>query len=1283
MVGPKARVPILLLAGVLLISAAIWLFRPAEPSTRQWREETSLRYEAFWQSLEKDAEDAGLLIAPLLRGGANAPSLFAVLEESARRSAPPDFAPRPSFLLLNPDGDAVAWAGKGLQHEPAPHSAEGGRFFTRGVTAATLWVQRILPDEERGWHLIVGGSFPDNELIFSSHPLSPAVRWSVAEAAEPNGTAVEVAGNSPGPVLRVEGLGFARPSWLARLPYLLLLVLLALPRFFYQRGRRLPRLLPDFFGPAIFLALAWLVFWAGRRSLVEIHDELPGWDWTAGAIFLHAALLLAGLHFASRPPAAQPAPSRRLLDLLGVGALLCELLAAATQDRLYWSLFFGAAGSLLLARLWSRAFAEPARRLSALAVFVLLGAILAAAGWQAVSREALRRLIEKEALPQLAPPTADEQNALLTELQAYFEKVDVAGVLPAGPGSEAVDLQDFAFALWRRSPLASRWGLSALAIESITGEASSFSFGLPLDARLNLQVGLATLWPLPAAPSWQEALVSGQATLNSGGKPWGSLRYWLQPRPGFRLPGAGFGDPRTDLVRGRMLERVADGLPPEVLYALYDIDGKVISSPWPDAAALPTDLLGPTERRTRTATPAGEAWIWLRRGVDGFETLYLPAVGFRAGLERSGFQALLVFLAAGLALGLIALNRSTFAGARRLLDLTLRSYSKRLILVYSLLLLLPLITLNFILLRDFRERLKVEQLASAQAAMSSSRSLLLDYLRGLEPGFLIETIVNRELLEWISSLVDHQVNVYWGSQVYASSQLELFTAGLLPRRIPPEVFVGLAFDGSQLGYRRQKAGDTTYLEVYAPLDIEGVSSAQQGLFLSVPLVEQEAEAAKEVAAMQRRALLSSLSLLCLLVAVSGWLARKFTEPIVDIIEDTRRISQGGLAQSPKPQDLELRSLADAIEEMSRKIAESRQRLLLEKEFIELVVANIASGVISLDSELGVLRQNRVAAAMLGTRIGDRLPEAMGGEPFAELAGFVKDASRQQKPATQRVRIRKNDGGSLGIDEWNLIWVPLEGGEPAALLVVDDVTEILRGQRLEAWAEMARIIAHEIKNPLTPIRLATEHLQQVYLTHPEAFAPVFDRCTANILKHVQELQSIASEFSIYSRIPQAQLETVNLVEVVGDLVSSYSDLGQQGARIRVESECEIIRLPLDRRLIGRALRNLLENSLRAEGPSGTGEIEVRLRSAPGWAFIEVLDNGPGVDPQKLPRIFEPYFSTHETGTGLGLAITKRIVEEHGGRISAANRPRGGFFVELSLPTEAQPTEAEPSPAAREG
>ncbi len=521
--------------------------------------------------------------------------------------------------------------------------------------------------------------------------------------------------------------------------------------------------------------------------------------------------------------------------------------------------------------------------------------------------------------------------------------------------------------------------------------------------------------------------------------------------------------------------------------------------------------------------------------------------------------------------------------------------------------------------------MKVQQLESAQAAMSSARSFLVNYLRGLEPGFLIETIVNRELLEWISGLVGHQVNVYWGSQVYASSQQELFTAGLLPRRIPAEVYRRLAFEGSQLGYRRQRAGTATYLEVYAPLDLAGMAATQQRLFLSVPLVEQEAEAAREVSAMQRRALFD-VAFAAGPFGGGGRLAGP------QIHRADRRPDRGhpadlarGLAQAPRPRELELRSLAEAIEVMSKNIAESRQRLLLEKEFIELVVANIASGVVSLDRELAVLRQNRVAAAMLGTRIGDRLPEFLAGEPYAELVRFVENAAGHPKAATQRVRVRRSEGGALSIDEWNLIWVPLEADQPAALLVVDDVTEILRGQRLEAWAEMARIIAHEIKNPLTPIRLATEHLQQVYTTHPEAFAPIFDRCTANILKHVTELQAIASEFSIYSRIPQAQLEDEDLVEVVRELVAGYSDLGQPGTRVVVESECEIIRLRLDRRLIGRALRNLLENSLRAQGQSAAGEkIEVRLRSTPGWAHIQVLDHGPGVDPQKTPQNLRALF-----------------------------------------------------------
>lgn len=1260
----------------LLATIALFIFSTRPPSLEDWKEGTAARYESFWQSLEKDAEAAAVKVEPLLQEeGTAAEQRFQVLAQIANESARPRFAPTSSFLLLNPDSDAVAWAGKGLQHEPLHSAAAEGRFFTRGVTATTLWVQRTIRVDKRNWHLVVGASFADTGLAFSPYPLSSATKWSVVSSGS-GGEAIEVSARGGGPPLRIENLSFEKSPVLGDLGFLMLLAgAVLLPRLLFQRGFRLPRMLPAPFASAVFFLLAGAVFWAHRVGFFHSSDQVPGETWAVLAMILHGTLLITGIHLSSKGEPSREAASFR--PLLAGGALISIVAAAGTQDRWWLSLLLGALGCFLLAKLWGEAGRFSPFRLSAVGAFILCGAIVSAASWQAIARESFRQDIEGKLLQQISPPTANEQNHLLTEVQSFFDQVDVASFLPV-EDTEPTDLQDMAFAIWRQSPLAERGGLSALTLSSLAGEDSSFSLGLPLDAQLNLQVGTFALWPVPASPIWQEALISGEALLSASGKPWGQLRYWFQPRPGFSLAGGGFEDLRTDLIRGRKLEQVSDGLPAEIRYALYELDGRVISSPWPDSDSLPKDALAKIGQRGTAETPAGKSWIWLNRGIDGLETLFLPVVGFRDGLERSGFQALIQFLGTLLLLGLIILNRSSIKDAAQIFDATISSYSKRLILVYSTLLLLPLVALNLVLLQDFRDRLRTDQLESAQAAMSSARTLLVNYLRGLEPGFLIDTIVNRELLEWISGLVGHQVNVYWGSQVYASSQDELFTAGLLPRRIPAEVYSRLAFEGSQLGYRRQRAGDATYLEVYAPFDLVGDAYSQQGLFLSVPLVEQEAEAAQEVATMQKRALLTSLTLLCILGAVSSWLAKKFTEPIVDLIEDTRRISQGRLAQSPPPKELELRSLAEAIEVMSRNIAESRQRLLLEKEFIELVVANIASGVVSLDGDLMVIRQNGVAAAMLGTEIGDHLPVRLDSQPFTELVDFVGQASSRGRAATQRVRIRRDDGETLGIDEWNLVWVPLEGNDPAALLVIDDVTEILRGQRLEAWAEMARIIAHEIKNPLTPIRLATEHLQQVYATRPEAFAPVFDRCTANILKNVQELQVIASEFSLYSRIPQAHLETEDLVQVVRDLVASYSDLGQPSARVVVESDCEIIRLRLDRRLIGRALRNLLENSLRAQGSSGLGEIQVRIRSSPGWAHLQVVDNGPGVDPQKLPRIFEPYFSTHETGTGLGLAITKQIVEEHGGRISAANRPQGGFFVELSLPTE-----GENLPAEKEG
>jgi two-component system, NtrC family, nitrogen regulation sensor histidine kinase NtrY len=268
----------------------------------------------------------------------------------------------------------------------------------------------------------------------------------------------------------------------------------------------------------------------------------------------------------------------------------------------------------------------------------------------------------------------------------------------------------------------------------------------------------------------------------------------------------------------------------------------------------------------------------------------------------------------------------------------------------------------------------------------------------------------------------------------------------------------------------------------------------------------------------------------------------------------------------------------------------------------------------------------------------------------------------------RATVRLSGSGGAEEQEWSLVWVPVPGaGEPAALLVVEDATEVLRGQRLVAWAEMARIIAHEIKNPLTPIRLSAEHMREVWQRDPEQFDSVFERCTVNILGQVEELRSIASDFSTYSALLRIDPKPGDLTEAISGLVEGYRTAPSDGVRIDLDADGQVA-ARFDAKLLVRAVRNLVENALRAAASAGEGKgrVVVRVDQEDAHARIAVLDNGPGVRPENLPRIFDPYFSTHDTGTGLGLPIARRVVEAHGGHITARNRPAGGLEVTVVLP-----------------
>ena len=227
-------------------------------------------------------------------------------------------------------------------------------------------------------------------------------------------------------------------------------------------------------------------------------------------------------------------------------------------------------------------------------------------------------------------------------------------------------------------------------------------------------------------------------------------------------------------------------------------------------------------------------------------------------------------------------------------------------------------------------------------------------------------------------------------------------------------------------------------------------------------------------------------------------------------------------------------------------------------------------------------------------------------------------------------------------------------------------DLERSNRLAAWAEMARQVAHEVKNPLTPIQLSAEHLRRVWRDRSEDFAATLETCTQTILKQVRILRGMVTEFSAFARPPAPELESHDLAPILAEVVAPYESALPPAVALSLEVAPRVPRVRADRRLLERGIVNLLENALQAVGERGW--IRIALRSEDGRAVIEVRDSGPGVDPEIRDRIFEPFFSTKTSGSGLGLALVKKIAEDHGGGVALESGGREGTRAILWLPAE---------------
>jgi two-component system nitrogen regulation sensor histidine kinase NtrY len=423
----------------------------------------------------------------------------------------------------------------------------------------------------------------------------------------------------------------------------------------------------------------------------------------------------------------------------------------------------------------------------------------------------------------------------------------------------------------------------------------------------------------------------------------------------------------------------------------------------------------------------------------------------------------------------------------------------------------------------------------------------------------------------------------------------------------------------------------------------------------------------------------SIALLLLLGSV--WLAILFasrmTEPIGGLMATAERVRGGDLSARAEegPVDDELGQLARSFNRMTSQVEEQRRELVdtnreldNRRRLTDAVLAGVTAGVLSIDANGRVTRANRSALELLD------LPEdGVIGRPLRELLPELSDLMGQAQARPDRVTQGQID--TLRRGSRRMLLVRLSAASDAGLVVTfDDVTDLMSAQRMAAWGDVARRIAHEIKNPLTPIQLSAERLRRRYLKQIKEDPETFSICTDTIIRQVGDIGRMVDEFSSFARMPRPTL----LPEDAKELCQQAMFLQRSGnAEIRYRSNLPDKPVPLrcDRRQVSQVLTNILKNAAEAiEGREGEslpqGEIALSLTDDGKTVHIVVEDNGKGLPVEGRERLTEPYMTTRSKGTGLGLAIVKKIMEDHGGWLALDDRESGGARISLVFPRDAK-------------
>lgn len=753
------------------------------------------------------------------------------------------------------------------------------------------------------------------------------------------------------------------------------------------------------------------------------------------------------------------------------------------------------------------------------------------------------------------------------------------------------------------------------------------------------------------------------------------------------------------------------------------------SGPAPDPAGVPPQTDAPLAESLRPG-PRGPGWIGAAVVVTALVcalTTFLILAGVIRVTPTPTYGITLLAINVTLVLGLvvvIAWEARVFLHARRANAAVARLHS-RIVGLFSLIAILPTILLAVVasvtidrgLSLGFTDRVRDVVLKSVEVAdayqenqcqsLAREIRILNDDLTRARPNFDVnrawfETFLTTRATNLglpVAQIMRGSTDVVARANIDVLKQVRLPSAAAFEDAgksgdpiclLPTEgrVFAALlrmpAYDDAVLMVQRE----------VNPLAIEfpGVSRAAAAEYLTYDSLRRSIQITFAV-------VFVLIALIALLSAVWFGLnfANRFVAPIRRLINAADQVASGNFyAQVPtKKTSGDLASLGESFNKMTQELRRQHAGLMAandlidaRRRFTEAVLSGVSPGVIGLDAAGFVTIANPAAERMLDLG-SDRLVGQPLGQAVPELAPVLAEGEARQRAVQQQIQLTRTRGERK---EERTVTVRVTGeqapgGARGAVVTLDDITDLVQAQRTSAWGDVARRIAHEIKNPLTPIQLSAERIRRKYgkviLTDRE----VFDQCTATIVRQVDEIKRMVDEFSAFARMPKPAIAPNDLTEIAKqnlfmmrvahpDIDFAFSAEGGAGASEKIVAAFDI-------RLLSQVITNILKNAVEAvaEVPPdvlGKGKIALALAVEDGFAVITVTDNGKGFPAEGRQRLLEPYMTTREGGTGLGLAIVSKVLEEHGGGIALNDNPAGrGGQVRMRVPREGAGPSAGPS------